>query len=132
MLIDTPPVSSAPLRVVLIDADVRVRDSLAGLIGIGEEVLVVGSAGDALEGVEIAARMRADVVVVDPKLPDVAAGIGIIDLLRARVPGVRILVMSWSDNLEGTCREHGADAFVAKSAGPNELVEAVLAVAGRS
>jgi DNA-binding NarL/FixJ family response regulator len=131
MQIETP-LPSQPLRVVLVDGDVRVRDSLAGLIGLGDGVSVVGSAGYALEGVELAVRVQADVVVVDPKLPDLEAGIGVIDTLRTRVPGVRILVMSWSDELEPTCREHGADAFVAKSAAPSELVEAVLAVAGRA
>jgi DNA-binding NarL/FixJ family response regulator len=39
--------------------------------------------------------------------------------------------MSWTEGLETTCREQGADGFVRKSGGPNELVEAILAAGAR-
>lgn len=117
------------LRVVLVDGDVRVRDSLAGLIGLGDGLVVVGSAGDPAEAVEVAVATSPDVVMLDPRLPDVEAGLSLIAALRARLPGVRILAMSWADELSNPCRDRGADAFVAKSATPSELVDAVIAVA---
>ena len=36
----------APIRVLVVDADERVRESLAGLLAIGGHVVVVGTAGD--------------------------------------------------------------------------------------
>ena len=51
--------------------------------------------------------------------------------LRARLPTVRILAMSWSDSLESAVLESGADGFVRKTFRPSELVAAVLS-AGRT
>ena len=128
-MIHRTPSEPGSLRVVLVDGDVRVRDSLAGLIGLGDGLVVVGSAGDPAEAVEVAAATAPDVVVLDPRLPDVEAGLTLIAALRARLPGVRSLAMSWADELSTPCRDRGADAFVAKSATPSQLVDAVIAVA---
>lgn len=115
-----------PLRAVLVDGDQRVRDSLAGLVGLGDGVVVVGVAGFADEAVELACANDAQVVVLDPKLPEIDAGLAAISMLRARLPKVRIVVMSWLPELEAPSIASGADAFVLKSAAPNELIDAML------
>ena len=40
-----PAIRADPLRVLVVDADERVRESLTGLLAIGGRVLVVGGAG---------------------------------------------------------------------------------------
>ena len=64
-----------PLRVLVVDADDRVRESLAGLLAIGDRVLVVGSAGQAATALALVREHRPDVVVVDPRLPEVDGGL---------------------------------------------------------
>ena len=123
--------SDGRLRIVLVDADDRVRESLTGLLAIGDQVLVVGSAGLAGPALDLAAECHPDVVVVDPRLPEVEGGLGFIAGLRARCPEVRILAMSWSDTLERAALDGGADAFLRKTFRPTELVAAILA-AGRT
>jgi DNA-binding NarL/FixJ family response regulator len=125
---DQPP--GGPLRVLIVDADDRVRESLAGLLAIGDRVLVVGAAGQAGLALELTARETPDVVVVDPRLPDVDGGIAFIGQLRSIAPDVRILAMSWSDTLEHAAMTGGADGFVRKTFRPTELVAAIVA-AGR-
>jgi DNA-binding NarL/FixJ family response regulator len=125
---DQPP--DGPLRVLVVDADDRVRESLSGLLAIGDRVLVVGSAGQASLALELAVSTRPDVVIVDPRLPEVDGGIAFISRLRATAPDVRILAMSWSDALEHAAVTGGADGFVRKTFRPTELVAAIVA-AGR-
>ena len=115
---------------LIVDADDRVRESLAGLLAIGDRVLVVGAAGQAGLALELTARETPDVVVVDPRLPDVDGGIAFIGQLRSIAPDVRILAMSWSDTLEHVAMTGGADGFVRKTFRPTELVAAIVA-AGR-
>jgi DNA-binding response OmpR family regulator len=124
------PGTDGPLRVLVVDADDRVRESLTGLLAISGQCLVVASAGQVSTALELAVDHRPDVVIVDPRLPEVDGGIALIASLRARLPSTRILAMSWSDSLESAVLESGADGFVRKTFRPSELTAAVVA-AGR-
>ena len=118
----------APLRVLLVDPDDRVRESLAGLLRIGAKCLVVGSAGTAEEAVNLAAESAPDVVVVDPRLPDTDAA-DVIARLRIVAPATRVLVLNMSDSADLTT---GADAYARKTFRPHELIDAVVATTRRS
>jgi DNA-binding NarL/FixJ family response regulator len=117
----------APFRVLVVDADERVRESLAGLLSIGGHVVVVGTAGDPGSALELTTASHPDLVMVDPRLPDVDRGIGLIHRLRSDAPGVRILVMSWSDSIDNGLAACGADGFVRKTFRPSELFAAIQA-----
>jgi DNA-binding NarL/FixJ family response regulator len=118
-----------PLRVLLVDPDDRVRESLAGLLRIGQRCLVVGSAGTVDAALRLARESAPDVVVVDPRLPGVDAGSALITNLREVAPAARVLVLNWSDSAD---RTSGADAYVRKTFRPHELIDAVVSTSGRS
>jgi DNA-binding NarL/FixJ family response regulator len=124
-----PAAASTPLRVLLVDPDERVRESLAGLLCIGRKCLVVGTAGTFATAVELAADLAPDVVVVDPRLPGTDDGAALIARLRSIAPGSRVLVLNWSDSADLTS---GADGYVRKTFRPQELIDAVLATAHRA
>jgi DNA-binding NarL/FixJ family response regulator len=128
----TDPHPGPPLRVLVVDADDRTRESLAGLLGIGERCIVVGTAGHPLEALDLLAEFAPDVIVVDPRLPEVDGGRAFIARVRELSPATRVLVMAWSDTLEQDGLVNGADAFVRKTFRPRELVEAVVAASGRA
>jgi len=119
----------APLRVLLVDTDDRVRESLAGLLRIGQRCLVVGSAGTADTALQLARESTPDVVVVDPRLPGPDGGSGLIARIREAAPAARILVLIWSD---GDGDVIGADATIRKTFRPHELIDAVVHTSGRS
>jgi DNA-binding NarL/FixJ family response regulator len=125
---DPVPVAAAPLRILVVDGDDRVRESLAGLLCIGERVTVVGSAGTADDALDIASRVHPDVIVIDPRLPDLDRGLDLIAQLRRTEPDTCILAMSWSDTLERAALDGGADGFVRKTFRSTELVSAIVAM----
>jgi DNA-binding NarL/FixJ family response regulator len=125
--IEIPP----PLKVLVVDADERVRESLAGLLGIGSRCVVVGSAGHTGQALALMTQFRPDVIVVDPRLPEVDGGRAFIARAREVAPTVRVLVMSWSDAFEDDAICAAADAFIRKTFRPRELVDAVLSAARR-
>src|SRR5436190_12460555 len=92
-----PDPASPPLRVVVVDADDRVCESLSRLLCIGGKLQVVGTAGAVEPALEIVKATEPDVVVVDPRLPEVDGGLAFIGRLREVAPGARVLVMSASD-----------------------------------
>jgi DNA-binding NarL/FixJ family response regulator len=117
------------LRVVVVDADDRVRESLTGLLCIGDRLEVVGSAGQTGPAIEVVRDTRPDIVVLDPRLPELDAGLSLIRRLRDVAPGVRILVMGGADASEGGDLVRSADGFVRKTFRPSDLVAAVIAAA---
>lgn len=122
--------SPATLRVLVVDADERTRDSMAGLIAIRDRFQVVGRAGHLGDAVSLAREQRPDVVIMDPRLPEVSAGVALIRAIRTIDPAIRILVLGWSPALEHASLEAGADAFVRKTFRPSELADAISRCVG--
>lgn len=118
-----------PLRVVVVDADDRVRESLAGLLCIGGRLEVVGSSGQTGPAIDIVMETQPDIVVLDPRLPEVDAGLALIRRLREAAPGVRVLLLGGTDVYEGPDLARSADGFVRKTFRPSDLVAAVIAAA---
>jgi DNA-binding NarL/FixJ family response regulator len=118
-----PATGSSPLQVLIVDADRRVRDSLRDLLccEVGTDCIVaVGSIEDARLAVDTA---EPAVVVIDPRLPGIADGIGLLDQLRAEHPATRVLVMSWSHDAD--VAGHATEPVLDKNASPEDLVAAI-------
>jgi DNA-binding NarL/FixJ family response regulator len=108
-----------------VDADDRVCESLAGLLGIGEHLVVVGGVGRPEAALELVTSARPDVVVLDPRLPEVDDGLDFIKRLRALAPDVRVVVMGSFEAAHQTPLTAAADGFVRKTFRPTELVAAI-------
>jgi DNA-binding NarL/FixJ family response regulator len=124
---DTQPTTpTAGLRVLVVDRDERVRESLAGLLVIGQRCTVIGSAGHPAAAIALIERDEPDVVVLDPRLPDLTEGRAFIARVRREAPGVRIVVMGTDHD-----RSLGddVDVFIRKTFRPRELIEAICAAA---
>ena len=93
-------------------------------------VTVAGEAGDGAEAVEIARRVRPDVVLMDIRMPG-TDGIEATRRITAAEPGVRVLVLTTFDLDEYAfgALQAGASGFLLKDVRPHELVTAVRTVA---
>jgi two-component system response regulator DevR len=120
------PGSPRPLRVFVVDADDRVRESLSRLLCIGDRIEVVGTAGQTGSALDLIMATAPDVVVVDPRLPEVESGLTFIHRLRAMAPGVRVLVMSSSDTPLLADLTKTADGVVRKTFRASDLLTAIL------
>ena len=126
-----PPLSprvpdSAPPRVVVVDADRRVQSSIADLLGVTAQVQVVGRAGDVRSALERVDRERPDAVLVDPRLPDIEAGIALITGMARAWPEIRIVLTGWSDT-DGHARLADAETrYVSKDGSPEDFISAIV------
>ena len=86
-------------------------------------VVMVADEASLLEG---AARLRPDVAVVDLSLAR-DSGLGWLQALRQRCPGLKVIVLSVHDEhaVRRAAMEAGADAFVLKSAIVTDLLPEV-------
>ncbi len=122
----------APLRVLVVDSDDRIRESLARLLPIGGRCVVVATAGQPDSALDLAGSMMPDVVVVDSRLPEIDADRTFIERLRAVAPDVRIVVLNWSDSAELQVGLPGADVYIRKTFRAHELIDAVVSAASKT
>ena len=98
-----------PIRVLLADDHELVRVGLHRLIAAQPDLSVVGTAGDGLRAVELAAQARPDVVVMDLSMPHLD-GVTATHRIRLLSPATRVLVLT------GHVRRAVVDAAVAAGA----------------
>ncbi|MFI1967764.1 DNA-binding response regulator [Streptomyces cinnamoneus] len=113
------------VRVMVVDDHPMWRDAVArDLAAAGYDV--VATAGDGPQAVRRARAVVPDVLVLDLNLPGLP-GVAVCKELVAEQPALRVLVLSASgehaDVLEAV--KSGATGYLLKSAGPEELLDAV-------
>lgn len=119
-------VAPAAPRVVIVDADRRVQQSLSDLLVLTGQVAVVGRAGDVRAALEEVERAEPDVVLLDPRLPDVEAGAALIAGLHRAWPSMKVVLTGWAD-VEGHAAIDGArSCYVGKGGSPEEFVSAIV------
>ena len=119
------------ISVLVADDQALVRSAVVDLVGHADGLEVVGEAGDGRRAVELARRLRPDVVLMDVRMPGtdgIAATREICD--DPALAGVRVLVLTTFEDdayIVGALRA-GASGFLGKGSDPDEIVAAVRAV----
>jgi DNA-binding NarL/FixJ family response regulator len=121
------PLPDQHLRVVVVDADDLVRETVAALIGIGNRIEVVGAAGNATSALDLVTSAQPDVVLVDPRMPDVDAGLTFIRKLHGMAPEVSVLVVCSPEFLERAASAEGVSGSLRKTFRPDDLTAAIVA-----
>lgn len=119
----------APIRVLLVEDNDVFRDTIAYLLSRRDDVAVVGEVSDGASATAACADHRADVVVLDYRLPDVNGAVVAAEL-RERCPGASVVFLSafgGPEELEAA-RIAGL-TLVRKDAGVEALVEAIRVAA---
>jgi two-component system, NarL family, response regulator DevR len=85
----------APIRLLIIDDSPLIRAGLRAVLEAYGEVLIVGEAGTAAEGLAAVGKHRPEVVLLDLRLPD-RPGLAVCRDILSRHPGTRILILTSS------------------------------------
>jgi len=122
--------ATVPMRIVLVDDHEVVRSGLRSLIEATTDIVVVGEAATATEGIERVGESRPDVVVLDLRLPDFS-GIEACRVITDRFPEVRVLILtSFADESAlHTALMAGASGYVLKQVSAFDLVSTIRRVA---
>lgn len=121
-----------PIRVLLADDHRILREGLAGILGVEPDIKVVGEASDGQMALELARKLRPDVVVMDVTMPRMN-GQEATKRLKAEMPEVRVIALSMHsrEDMAAAMKQAGACAYFTKG-GPSELLVAAVRTCGRN
>ncbi|GGQ62908.1 response regulator [Couchioplanes azureus] len=121
------------IRVLLADDQALIRAGFRMIIDSEPGLEVVAEAGDGREAVELARTARADVVLMDIRMPRMD-GLEATRRIAAddSLAGVRVLVLTTFENDDNVvlALQAGAGGFLGKGVPPEELLHAIRVVAG--
>ncbi|MFC0680555.1 response regulator [Lysobacter korlensis] len=119
------------IRTVLVDDHPVYRDGLSVLLSSIDGVEVIGTASDGAESLEVVARLKPDVVVMDIQMP-VMDGVEATRRIVAQHPqiGIVVLTMSEDDETVFDAMRAGARGYLLKGARQDDISRAIRAVAG--
>lgn len=119
------------MRILLVEDDISLQDSLAGILR--QAGYAVDVTGDGIEGLFFGEEYPLDLAIIDLGLPGMS-GIEVIRKLREGERRFPILILTarseWQDKVEGL--ESGADDYLTKPFHPEELKARVAALLRRS
>lgn len=117
------------ISVLLVDDDVIVRTGVRMILEVESDIEVIGEASSGREAIDLADRLRPDVVLMDIEMPDVD-GIEACRAIAAST-GVSVVMLTTfqSDQYLFDSLKAGASGFLLKRSPPDELLNAVRVVA---
>jgi pilus assembly protein CpaE len=117
------------IKVLIVDDIAETRDHLTKLLGFEGDIEVVGAADSGRQALEMAGRLRPDVVLMDINMPDMD-GIAATELLAAEVPTASVVMMSVQGEADYLRRSMlaGAREFLVKPFSSDELTASIRQV----
>lgn len=121
---------SDPIRVVVADDQTAVREGLAIMLDLLDDVQVVGEAADGDQALSLVSEHHPDVILMDLRMPR-RDGIEATALITAEHPDTAVVVLTtYADDADIlTALRAGALGYLTKDAGRSQIAQAVRAAA---
>ncbi|MCA1831603.1 MAG: response regulator transcription factor [Actinomycetota bacterium] len=117
------------IRVMIVDDDPTVRVTLARFFALHKDLKVVGEATNGRDGVELAQRVKADVIVMDARMPEMN-GLEATEQIRSLGINTPVLIFSAEDGVAGKINGLAKVGFLTKhGSGPRETIAAIRELA---
>lgn len=123
------------ITVLVVDDHQVVRAGLSALLSLESGIKVVGETSEGSEAIALARRIRPDVALMDVRMPGISGVEAtrqiIADASTDPVGPTRVLNLSTYDDEDIVCQclRAGASGFIVKEAAPENLIEAIRAIA---
>jgi DNA-binding NarL/FixJ family response regulator len=114
------------IRLLLVDDQEMFRQGLAALLGLEDDLEVIGQAGDGQRAIVLAEELQPDIVLMDVQMP-ICDGVMATRDIHQRFPWIRILVLTTFDQDEYIWRslQAGALGYILKSATSKQVATAI-------
>lgn len=126
--IESTPAAESSISVLIVDDHPIVRQGLRTLLELHDGIIVAGEAANGKAGVDLAARLKPDVVLMDLVMPEMD-GIAATRQIRDLKLGIRVIALTSfvEDDKVIPAIQAGAVSFLLKDVSPTDLIEAIRA-----
>jgi two-component system, NarL family, response regulator LiaR len=128
------PGGEKKIKVVIVDDHVLVRSGLEVVLGMFDDIVLAGQAGDGEEAVRLCGELHPDVVLMDLVMPGMS-GVEATRRILETCPETRVVALTsfTEEDLIGETLRAGAIGYLMKNVSADQLADAVrAAAAGRS
>lgn len=117
------------IKIIITDDQDIVREGLASLLQLREELNVIATARNGQEAFEKAKELEPDIVLMDIRMP-VSNGVEGTKLITNSLPGVKVLMLTTFKDSEliAEALEEGASGYLLKDMSADTIVKAVMTV----
>ncbi len=118
------------IKVALVDDQQLIRQGIAGLLELSEDIEIIWQAEDGEQAQSLLAQQQPDVMLLDIRMPKVS-GIELVKILRAQGNSLPILMLTTFDDSELFMQslQAGANGFLLKDVSLDKLLAAVKTLA---
>jgi EAL domain-containing protein (putative c-di-GMP-specific phosphodiesterase class I)/AmiR/NasT family two-component response regulator len=118
-----------PIRVLIADDEPQLRENLVELLAHEDTVLIVGTAADADEAIELATQARPDIALVDVKMPAGGGARAAREIIRVS-PRTRVIALSAFEDRPTVLDmlRAGAVGYLVKGTASDEIVGSIAKV----
>lgn len=118
------------IRIVLVDDHAVVIEGMSLIIGMEEDLEVVGKASNGIEAIEVVKQTKPDVVMMDINMPGMD-GVEATQKIKELNPAPEVLILTMHDKDEYlfSVLRAGASGYLLKDSPTEEVIEAIRIVA---
>lgn len=117
------------IKIIIADDQELIRESLKIVLGTHDDIQVVGVAGDGFEVLDILKREKADIILMDIRMPRMD-GVYCTKAVKEAYPDVKIIILTTFDDDEFvfSALKYGASGYLLKGVGMDELYKDIITV----
>ncbi len=115
-----------PITVIVANDHALLREGLAMLLSLQNDLKVIGEAADGLEAVSLVEALQPDILLLDIRMPKLS-GLEVLAQIRLKSPRTRTLILSgfFEDEDIAEAFHRGAKGYLVKVATHQDLVKAI-------
>lgn len=117
------------IKIIIADDQELIRESLKIVLGTHDDIQVIGVAGDGFEVLDILKREKADIILMDIRMPRMD-GVYCTKAVKEAYPDIKIIILTTFDDDEFvfSALKYGASGYLLKGVGMDELYKDILTV----
>lgn len=120
----------ASLKVLVVDDDALIRDSMKMLLELEDDFQVTGTASDGQEAFLLCQQEKPDIVLMDIRMPVMDGVLGT-RLIKQHFPDVRVVILTTFKDVDyiKEALKNGAEGYILKSQPADSIIESIRIVA---
>ena len=117
------------MKLLIVDDDALIRESLSILLGLDAAIEVVGTASNGQEGYELCAKLKPDIVLMDVRMPIMDGVIGT-KLIKSSFNEIKVVILTTfkDDEYIKEALKNGAQGYILKNQASDSIIDSLKAV----